>query len=151
MVDGLEPARPKAALAALDLAEVELDDGATGFLLADDAESLAEPEPWIALLPALDPTPMGWQGRDWYLPGSHRRELFDSNGNIGPSIWADGRIVGGWAQGPAGDIRWRPLEDVGGERTAQIEQRAAALTDWHAGVVVIPKFRTPLQHVLRSM
>jgi len=140
----------KAALAPLDLVEVELDDGATGLLLADDADPVDEPEPWIAFLPALDPTPMGWTGRDWYLPDSHRRELFDSNGNIGPSIWADGRIVGGWAQGPAGEVRWRLLEDLGAERAAQVDGRAAELTEWHAGVSVIPKFRTPLQHALRG-
>ena len=83
-------------------------------------------------------------------PRIHRRELFDSNGNIGPSIWADGRIVGGWAQAPTGDVRWRLLEDLGGERAAQVERRAAELTEWHAGVAVIPKFRTPLQHALRE-
>jgi hypothetical protein len=139
----------KAALASLDLVEVELN-GAIGFLLADDADPVGDTEPWIAFLPALDPTPMGWQGRDWYLPESHRRELFDSNGNIGPSIWADGRIVGGWAQGPAGDVRWQLLEDLGAERADQVGMRAAELTDWHAGVSVIPKFRTPLQHALRG-
>ena len=138
------------ALAALDLVEVELDDGALGYLLADDADPVAEPASWIAFLPALDPTPMGWKIRDWYLPEDHRRELFDSNGNIGPSIWADGRIVGGWAQAPTGDVRWRLLEDLGEERAAQVERRAAELTEWHAGVAVIPKFRTPLQHALRE-
>ena len=74
-------------------------------MLAADTDPVPEPEPWIALLPALDPTPMGWSGRDWYLPAEHRAALFDRTGNIGPSVWCDGRIVGGWAQRPDGDDR----------------------------------------------
>ena len=35
------------------------------------------------------------------VPGPHATDLFDRNGNAGPTIWVDGRIVGGWAQ--AGD------------------------------------------------
>ncbi len=53
----------KAALAALPVAEVDLD-GQPGVALADDLEFPAEVAPGAALLPALDPTPMGWQARD---------------------------------------------------------------------------------------
>ena len=70
--------------------------------------------PWVALLPALDPTTMGWQARDWYL-GSHKAQLFDRNGNAGPTIWLDGRIVGGWAIRDAGEVVTGLLEDVGRE------------------------------------
>jgi hypothetical protein len=140
----------KAALAGLDLVEVELDAGDPGLVLASDVEPVGATDPWLAFLPALDPTPMGWKERDWYLPESHRRELFDTNGNIGPSIWADGRIVGGWAQAPDGEVRWRLLEDIGHERTAEVAARAAELTAWHDGVVVTPKFRTPLAWALRE-
>ena len=34
----------------------------------------------------------------------HRPALFDSAGNGGPTIWVDGRIVGGWAQRRSGEI-----------------------------------------------
>ena len=69
-----------AALAALDVAEVALEDGAPGYLLADDTDPLPAPKPWVAFLPSLDPTIMGWKERDWYL-GDHAAALFDRNGN----------------------------------------------------------------------
>src|SRR5215831_7751395 len=50
-----------------------------------------------AALPALDPSAMGWQERGWFL-GEHRSALFDRSGNIGPTVWWDGRVIGGWAQ-----------------------------------------------------
>ncbi|WP_067697340.1 winged helix DNA-binding domain-containing protein [Nocardia jejuensis] len=136
------------ALAQLDTTEVELD-GTTGLVLSDDLEPTPEPEPWAALLPALDPTPMGWQTRDWYL-GEHAPALFDRNGNIGPSVWWNGRIVGGWAQRSDGEIVWRALEDIGGEAIARIEAEAARLTPWYGEVRPIPRFRTPLERELTA-
>src|SRR5262249_8620191 len=47
------------ALAAVRAVEVELDGG-TAFLLPQDVEPVPAPEPWVALLPALDPTVMAW-------------------------------------------------------------------------------------------
>ena len=97
------------ALAALDVVEVDLG-GTTGVLAGEDAEPVAAGSPWAALLPALDSTTMGWRQRDWYL-GDHGPELFDSNGNAGPTVWWDGRVVGGWAQVPGGEIRVELLDD----------------------------------------
>ena len=54
----------RAALAAVPHAVVDLGDGATGFVLADDLDPTERPEPWAALLPTLDPTTMGWKERD---------------------------------------------------------------------------------------
>ena len=144
-------------LADLDTVEVDLDDGATGLVMADDVEpgvagSSAPgdgPEPWIALLPSLDPTTMGWAGRDWYL-GPHRPALFDRNGNAGPTIWLDGRVVGGWGQRPDGEVVTRLLEDVGSGATAAIDARAATLTAWMEGVRIMPRFPTPLQRELSA-
>ncbi|GAA5075340.1 winged helix DNA-binding domain-containing protein [Nocardia iowensis] len=136
------------ALTDLDLVEVDLN-GSTGLLLADDAEPVAAPQPWAALLPALDPTPMGWQSRDWYL-GAHAPALFDRNGNVGPTIWWDGRIVGGWAQRKDGEIVYRLLEDVGADATAMIETEAARTADWFGDVRAIPRFRTPLERELTA-
>ena len=70
--------------------------GATGYVLAGDLEPTPRPEPVAALLPTLDPTTMGWKERDWYLGAHAGRLLFDGNGNAGPTIWWDGRVVGGW-------------------------------------------------------
>lgn len=61
----------KRAVEKLGAVEVDLD-GATGLVLPDDLEPVAPVEPWVALLPALDPTVMGWAGRAWYL-GEHGR------------------------------------------------------------------------------
>ena len=71
------------ALAAAGAVDVELEGGA-GLALPDDLEPVPSPEPCAALLPGLDPTPMGWKERDWYL-GEHGRLLFDNAGNIGPN------------------------------------------------------------------
>ena len=54
---------------------------------------------------------------------------------VGPTIWADGRIVGGWAQRPTGAIVVRLLEDVGREATTAIEEAADRLQAWIDQVV----------------
>ncbi|SDI02717.1 winged helix DNA-binding domain-containing protein [Nonomuraea jiangxiensis] len=142
----------RGALAAVGAVEVELgEDAGVGYVLPDDLEEVAEPEPWAALLPALDPTPMGWQARDWYLPPAHRAELFDRSGNVGPTVWWDGQVVGGWAQrAGTGEIVWRLLTDVGAEARAAIEAEAAGLAAWLGGVTVTPRFRTPLERALSA-
>lgn len=136
------------ALAQLDVVEVDLD-GTAGLLLADDQDPISEPEPWTALLPALDPTPMGWQSRDWYL-GPHAPTLFDRNGNVGPTIWWNGRIVGGWAQRKDGEIVYRLLEDIGSEAESLIEADADRIATWYGDVRATPRFRTPLERELTA-
>jgi hypothetical protein len=143
---GLPMGQVRRAVAAAGAVEVDLD-GAPGLVLADDLDPVAAPEPWAALLPALDPTTMGWAGRDFYL-GPHRPVLFDRNGNAGPTIWWDGRVVGGWAQRRTGEVVLRLLEDVGGDATAAVEAEAARLADWLGPVRVTPRFRTPLEREL---
>lgn len=140
--------RVRQALAGLATVEVDLD-GTPGLLSADDLEPVPPPEPWAALLPALDPTPMGWQSRDWYL-GAHKPRLFDRNGNIGPSIWFDGRIVGGWGQRADGEIVTRLLEDVGSDAEALIAAETERAAGWFGGVRPIPRFRTPLERELTA-
>ena len=145
---GWTVAQVKEALAGIGPVEVELDDGSTGWLLPDDLEPTPAPaSPWVALLPALDPTIMGWQARDWYL-GDHRMALFDTNGNAGPTIWLDGRVVGGWIQRRDGEIACRLLEDVGSEAANLVATRAADLRAWLGDLRFIPRFRTPLEQEL---
>jgi hypothetical protein len=115
-----------------------------GFVLADDREPVDDPGPWAALLPSLDPTAMGWKHRGWYL-GRHQPELFDRNGNIGPTIWIDGRIVGGWSQRPDGEVVTELLEPVGPDHQMLIAERITALARFLDGTVVRPSFPTPLQ------
>jgi hypothetical protein len=72
---------------------VTLDQGGTGWLLPEDLEEVPDPGSWAALLSVLDPTVMGWQGRDFYL-GPHCNQIFDAGGNAGTTAWVDGRVTG---------------------------------------------------------
>jgi Winged helix DNA-binding domain len=143
---GSTVAAVRRALADLDAVEVELD-GRTGYLLPDDLEPAAPLEPWGALLPPLDPTTMGWFEREWYL-GPYKQQLFDTAGNAGPTVWWDGRIVGGWRQTDAGDVELQLLEDVGADATRALADEAARLTDWFGGVRVLPRFPSPLSKAI---
>lgn len=166
---GWNKGQTKAVVAALgaEVVEVELDDGALALLLAEQADPVPPPAPWVALLPALDATAMGWKGRDFYLgaptsrsggplgpvsrsggPLGLRPRLFDRNGNIGPTAWCDGRVVGGWAQRTDGEVVVELLEDVGAEATAALEAEAEGVQAWLGGVVVKPRFPTPLEREL---
>ena len=136
------------ALADIGAVEVDLH-GEPGIALADDLEVVEAPEPYAALLPGLDPTTMGWQRRDWYL-GPHREALFDTSGNGGMTAWWDGRIVGGWNQEPDGTVVLQLLEDVGADAQAALAGRAAQLTSWLDGVVVTPRFPSPLWRSTRA-
>jgi hypothetical protein len=143
----------KRTLARLQPVEVALDGGQVGLVLADDdgheSATADAPGPWAALLPGLDPTVMGWSQRDWFL-GTHREWLFDRTGNAGPTIWWNGRVVGGWGQRKDGEIVHRVLEDVGGEAQAAISREVAALATWTGPVRLTPRFRTPLERELTA-
>src|SRR6266849_3887933 len=136
------------ALTTIAPVEVKLD-GTTGVALADDLGPTHRPEPFAALLAGLDPTAMGWAGRDWYL-GAHRSALFDRSGNAGPTIWWDGRVVGGWAQRADGEIVMRLLEDIGRDAKAVVEAEADRLRAWLGDRRVLPRFSTPLVRELAS-
>ncbi|HEX6390519.1 MAG TPA: M48 family metalloprotease, partial [Solirubrobacteraceae bacterium] len=56
--------------------------------------------------------------------------LFDRSGNIGPTVWCDGRIVGGWAQRTDGEIALALLEDVGAGAAAAIALIRTRPNDW---------------------
>jgi hypothetical protein len=136
----------RGALAAVAHERVELDDD-VGYLPADDLDPVGEIEPWVALLPTLDPTTMGWKRRSWYL-GAHEGTLFDGNGNAGPTVWCDGRVVGGWTQRMDGAVVWELLEDVGAEAIASIAAEAARLEAWLGDVRVAPGFLPPFHRAL---
>jgi hypothetical protein len=127
-----------------DIGAVDVDlHGTPGCALPDDLEPEPEPAPWGALLPGLDVTTMGWYHRDWYL-GEHRGQLFDNNGNAGPTVWWNGRIVGGWYQNAAAEVQLQLLEDPGRPARQALEKRARELTEWLDGVRVPPRFPSPL-------
>ena len=126
------------ALRDIDAVEVDLD-GTPGFAMPEDLEVEPDVDPWCALLPGLDVTTMGWYDRDWYL-GEHRGQVFDSNGNGGPTAWWNGRIVGGWGQDADGRVQMRLLEDVGrdAERADAAGRRADRVARRRASQPALP-------------
>ena len=92
---------------------------------------------------------MGFVDRGWFL-GDHAPRLFDRTGNIGPSVWSDGRIVGGWAQRKNGTMAYKLLEDVGAAAERAVESAAHDLERWLGAVRVTPRFRTPLERELSA-
>jgi hypothetical protein len=129
--------------------EVELGGTQVGYLLPHDLDVVHPSEPWVALLPSLDPTTMGWKQREWYM-GQHTTRLFDRNGNAGPTIWTDGRVVGGWAQRKDGAVVCELLEDVDAETAERIEGEIARLQEWLGETIVTPRFRSPSDRALAS-
>jgi hypothetical protein len=130
------------ALRAVDAAEVDLH-GSPGFALPDDLATDPQPEPWCALFPGLDVTTMGWFDRGWYL-GDHRTQVFDSNGNAGPTAWWNGRVVGGWCQDADGRVQLQLLEDPGRDGRHALSRRADELTEWLGGIRISPRFPSTL-------
>ena len=145
---GLGLGTVKRAIAAVGAVEVELHDG-PGLVLGDDLELTIVPDPWCALLPSLDPTTMGWKQRAWYL-GTHASRLFDRNGNAGPTIWWNGRIVGGWAVRRDGEVRHQLLDDIGADGRRAVQTEVERLRQWLDGTLVTPRFPVPLDRELRA-
>jgi hypothetical protein len=136
----------KEALRAAGAIEVRLAEG-TGYLSGEEAGPPDDPAPWVALLPGLDPTVMGWKEREWYL-GGHAALLFDRNGNAGPTVWHAGRIVGGWAHHNDGEVVFALLEKLDSTAEGMVEAEAARLEEWLGDVRLKPRFRSPLDQVL---
>ena len=123
---GWTVATTKQALADCGAVPVDLADG-SGWLAAGDDE-VPEAEPWVAVLPSLDPTTMGWKQRSWYLPDA-AAEAFDRRGNAGPTLWVDGRVVGAWAQTKDGELPTHYFEAVAAARRREIDDRLAVLRE----------------------
>ncbi|MER5727635.1 winged helix DNA-binding domain-containing protein [Streptomyces sp. NPDC002138] len=136
------------ALAATGTEEVRLEGGSTALVAVGDGAPEAPTEPWAALLPALDPSGMGWADRGFQLDPAHRAALFDYAGNIGPTVWWNGEIVGGWAQRAGGEVVWKLLSDRGRDAELAITTEARRLTQWVGDARVTPRFRTPLEREL---
>ena len=142
------------ALGTLPIEEVDLH-GEPGIALDsldddrpdDDLPTGGTAAPVATLLPALDPTPMGWKRRDWFL-GIDRHHRFDRAGNIGPTLWWDGEIVGTWGFTSRGELRTAVVADRGADAATAIEDAAARLHRRLGGAVVTPAIRTPLERAL---
>jgi hypothetical protein len=149
---GWTAAHTKAALAGVGAREVGLEGDGVGLVLDGDHLSDAGPaaERSAAFLPSLDPTTMGWKDREWYL-GPHAADLFDTNGNAGPTIWVDGRVVGGWGQRPDGAVVYEVVEELDPESAEAVRDEADRLEGWLDGPVVTPRFQSPLGRRLASL
>jgi hypothetical protein len=145
---GSTKAAVRRALAEVGAVGVSLDGGARGWVLPDDLDPVRDPGPWAALLPALDPTTMGWKERGFHL-GAHAGAVFDRNGNGGPTAWWNGRIVGVWCQRSDGAVVVVPAEDLPAAARRALDAKAAELTEWLAGDVVRSTYLSPLarQHL----
>jgi hypothetical protein len=135
-------------LEALGAVEVALEEG-TGYVLPDDLQPEDAVEPWVALLPGLDPTIMGWKERGWYL-GGHAPTLFDSAGNAGPSVWANGRVVGGWTQTAEGEVVVGLLERVDARMRKMIDAERDRLPEWLGDAKIRFRFPAPFEKTLAA-
>jgi DNA glycosylase AlkZ-like len=134
------------ALSRAGAVPVDLE-GFAGWV-APDHEPSPDPEPWVALLPGLDPTSMGWKERDWYVAPEAAELVFDRNGNAGPTIWMDGRIVGGWMQEASGDIVHRLIDPGAQARHREVEEAVARLRTFYGDVRHKVRFPSPIQRDL---
>jgi hypothetical protein len=140
----------RAALAHVPTIDVDLD-GTAGIALDDDSldRDLAQPQrpPAATLLPTLDATPMGWKQHDWFFAADPRM-FVDTRGNIGPTVWWDGEIIGGWAVAPDGEIRTTLLADRGAAAASAVHKAAHRLQGRLQGAVVSSSLTFPLQRHL---
>ncbi len=104
----------------------------------------------VWLLPTLDPLIMAYKDRRRFLADADRKVLFDRNGNAGPSIWAGGRVVGGWAQRKDGSIATKLFVGIGSEGERALEVEIERLRAFLGEEKVLPNFPTPLMKELRS-
>lgn len=132
----------RTALEDLGAQGVALEDGSGGWLRQDDLDPVTAPESWATLLPLLDPTVMGWKGRDFFL-GPHAPQLFDSAGNAGTTVWVDGRVVGAWIQDANGVVQLRLLEEVTPTARQALHAQAQRLTEWLDGQRVFTIYPSP--------
>jgi hypothetical protein len=140
---GSTKAAVRRALDDVDAVPVSLDGGDTGWLLPDDVGPVADPGPWAALLPSLDPSTMGWKGRAFHLC-EHVDKVFDRNGNGGPTAWWNGRIVGVWCQQPDGGVDVVLAEEVPRAARRALDAKAEELATWLDGDVVRSIYLSPL-------
>lgn len=133
------------ALADAGAVGVALDDGAPAWVSVDDEllDAPTQVDPWVRLLPGLDPTTMGWKQRDWYLDPADVARLFDRFGNAGPTVWADGRVVGGWGQRPDGEIVLELTTSLDTTHKGLLDKAVQQLTDLLGDTVIKPRFPAP--------
>lgn len=137
----------RAALADSDAEPVEVETG-PAWVATGDALTAHDAGPWVRLLPGLDPSVMGWKERDWYLNPELVPRLFDRFGNAGPTIWASGRVVGGWIQDEAGRILIDLAETLDTTHRALLDEAVGEMEAILGDTVVRPRFPSRSQKAL---
>ena len=95
------PAQAGRWLTALGDEAVEVDGKV---MLAADAESAAEPDGVVRLLPAFDQYVVAApRGDDEVVPAKQRARVYRPQGWLSPVLLVDGRIAGVWSHERAGD------------------------------------------------
>jgi len=143
---GATKAAVRSALGDLDAVQVALEDGTTGWVLPDDTadlEAAPSKEPWVALLPVLDPTTMGWRNRAFYLDPAHTPYLFDRAGNGGTTLWVNGRIVGCWVQDDEERVQLIVMEPVSKREHRMLDAEARRLDEFLGGDHITNVFASP--------
>lgn len=135
------------ALEDVGAEQVQLEEG-VGWVCAGDTEQTPDSAPWVALLPGLDPTSMGWKERVWYLSPAVQSRVVDRNGNIGPTLWVNGRIVGGWAQRPDGTIVIDEIEPLTSEEHQLVDTEIGRLSETVGETRFRVRFPSPNQGAL---
>lgn len=130
------------SLERVEAEKVALEDGATGFIAKGDDDFGTLSSDVVSLLPSLDPATMGWKERGFYI-GSGTADLFDRNGNAGPTVWLNGTVVGGWAQTRSGQIETELLREVTSSQKDRLNHEAAGLREWLGDARITPRFRSP--------
>lgn len=86
---------------------------------------------------------MGWRNRDFYL-GHHAGQIFDRNGNAGPTAWWNGRIIGGWTQDEHGTVIVVPARPIPRQARVALAQQAKQLTTWLDRDIIRTAYQSPL-------
>lgn len=132
------------ALTDLGAVAVQLDDGSPAWLHPDDTANVPAPPPWAALLPALDPTTMGWRGRSFYVDAPIAAVVYDRAGNGKPTAWWNGRIIGTWAQDHTGNVVVQAATPLPPNAITALDAEAERLTAWLDGQLLRSGFQQPL-------
>ena len=123
---------------------VEVDlDGVPGLVLPDDLDPVPAPEPWVALLLALDPTP--WAGPAATSPAC--TAWCCSTATATPGRLSGGRPPSAAGPSAAAARSSRASSRTSADATGAIEAEAARLTTW-LGPVRSPPVPHPLEREL---
>ena len=75
--------------------------------------------------------------------------LFDRNGNAGPTIWADGRIVGGWTQRADGRLVTQVASPLGRTHQRLLDHELERVSTVLGDVRFNVRFPSPMSTSLR--